>query len=166
VEEQGVLAPDDEPCLTVPAWLGIERLSRLRRERPWLPRLAAATLAVRVLAARHPELATAAGLASVRVSGLGDALVYDGPRRPLDPRMPFALAVGPAHYLFDPVERRIAACTPDLVAVHEALAASDDVDAAAEWLAAWRSLSADEARTAVRVAAEKLQAARMPARAA
>jgi hypothetical protein len=155
-------APDSfEPCLSVPEWLGIEELWCRQRVRPWLPRLAAAAMAVRLLASRHPEVATAQGLAAVRVSGFGEPLLYDGPcQAAADPRAPFGLALGEAHYLYDPVEHRIAACTPDLACVHEALSALD-ADGAAEWLAARRRIPHGRARDAVRAAADKLRSARM-----
>jgi hypothetical protein len=117
-------------------------VARAHAEHPWLVAFAAAPFARR----RVAEVLGPASAAAMRISGLGGCLHYAG-EAPVARQV--LLLAGESNVLFDPATGRLARVTPDVAAIWEALACTQDPGAVAEWLAGERGLDPAQARTHV-----------------
>lgn len=144
--------------LALPAWVEPAQARAWIRERPWLIRWAQLGLALR---ARRRGASGAPEPGSVRLSGFGGRLLYDGPvSGEGSPRL--LLAAGGRHILYDPLSGQALTLTADLAAIWEGL---DATGGAAEpvvgWLVERRGLTARDAERGVATAARRLQLAGM-----
>jgi hypothetical protein len=126
----------------LPEWLTPEALHNAHAEHPWLPAFAAAPLARR----RVAEVLGPQAAGALRISGLGGNLLYpEG--TPLARRV--LLGAGDAFVLLDPATGALTRLKPDVAAIWEALACTQDPAAVCGWLARERGLEDAKARALV-----------------
>lgn len=129
----------------LPEWLSDDGLRDAHAKHPWLLAFASAPLARRRIA----EVLGPAAAGTLRVSGLGGRLLYagEGTQAPLARRV--LLAAGDAFVLLDPATGALTRLKPDVAAIWEALACTQDPAAVCGWLARERGFEDAKARALV-----------------
>jgi hypothetical protein len=136
----------------LPEWLTAQELARAHADHPWLIAFAAAPLARR----RVAEVLGPQAAGALRASGLGGRLLYNGDGAPAPLARRVLMAAGEAYVLLDPATGALTRLKPDVAAVWEALACTQDPEAVCDWLARERGMDAARARALVGTLLQRL----------